>query len=120
MRLSATIRTDVRIYSFFLHVVLVRSMRRRLAKTAVRAFVLPGINGQTVSLETVVRTREIVSVTLGAVANSLAFVGHVFRSKRGSHHDRSWRPWRSNAAKGYLDRYDAENRPPQYRTPRQA
>jgi hypothetical protein len=39
-------------------------------------------------------------------------VGHVFRSKRGSHHDRSWRPWRSNAAKGYLDRYDAENRPP--------
>jgi hypothetical protein len=87
-------------------------MRRRLAKTAVRAFVLPGINGQTVSLEMVVRTREIVSVTLGAVANSLAFVGHVFRSKRGSHHDRSWRPWRSNAAKGYLDRYDAENRPP--------
>jgi len=82
LRLSVAIRTDARIDSFFLQVILVRPERRRFAKAAVRALVFPGINDQIVFFKMVIRTREIVSRALGAIANLLAFTRHLFADKR--------------------------------------
>jgi hypothetical protein len=80
--LSVAIRTDARIDSFFLQIILVRPERRRFAKAAVRALVFPGINDQIVFFEMVIRTREFVSIALGAMANLLTFTGHLFAEKR--------------------------------------
>jgi len=105
--LSVAIRTDARIDSFFLQIILVRPERRRFAKAAVRALVFPGINDQIVFFEMVIRTREFVSIALGAMANLLTFTGHLFAEKK-SHLDGSWRPRRSNLANGVWSKYSAE------------
>ena len=82
LRLSVAIRTDARIDIFFFPVIPIRPERRRFAKAAVRAFVFPGINGQIVFSEMVIRTSQIVSIALGAIANSLNFTGHLFAEKK--------------------------------------